>query len=100
MTRLEKAARAIYDHHPSFQDGCWVEGPDYLDLRSVVVDGGVNLVEIARAVLTAVREPDEALVDEGVTGMAGANCAGRPLWAKQVRASHTAMIDAILRDHP
>lgn len=85
MTALEKAAMAVYDHRAAFEDGCWVDGREYLDLHSVVVDGHVNLVEVVRAVLMAVREPDASVV--AATNM-----------CDDVSESFTAMIDAILSE--
>lgn len=77
---LERAARAAYDHPASFSQGCWVDPPEHLDLASVVVDGDVNLIEIARAVLMAVRTLD------------------LPSWAHFEQEAWRDGIDAILND--
>lgn len=54
--------------------------------------------DIARAALQVIREPDERMIDAGVSGLAGEDCAGRPLWAKGVPGCFTVMIDAILNE--
>lgn len=63
MTMLEKMARAMYDHRASFHEGCWVEGPENLDLASVGVDGQANLIEMMRAALLAIREPQDVVCE-------------------------------------
>jgi hypothetical protein len=50
---IKRLARAAYDRLAS-SDDCWVEGCEpFIDLSSVTVDGNVNLIELARAVLMA-----------------------------------------------
>ncbi len=54
MSDLGKAARAIYNNRASFAEDCWVDGREFLDLTSVKVDGNVNLIEVARAVIQSI----------------------------------------------
>lgn len=90
MTALERAARAVYDSD-AFEPGCWTDRDDeFLDLKSVVVDGRVNFNELARAVLMAVREPDRDVVQAGRDEYSEELCRPEPVF--------TAMIDAILNE--
>ena len=56
MTTLEKAARAAWDACGN-ADMSGYTGDD--NPRWVTIDGVVNFYDVARAVLMAVREPDE-----------------------------------------
>lgn len=86
---LEKAARALYDHETA---DC-LDGDEYLPFE----EAKAEWVACVRAVLLAVREPDEALSDAGWEGMAGDHTSWS--WSIDERPqddAFKAMIDAIL----
>ena len=92
MTALERAARAVWDSVCLTNDdksggyvGTMRDKPFY-------VDGFVDPAGIARAVLMAVMEPDEAVFDRANEALFDA---GEPVAHKVV---HLAMIDAILKE--
>lgn len=66
MTMIERVARAIYhqmdDHVKRYGSGC-VES--IADLNDVSIEGRVDLLEIAKAAIEAMREPTEAMVEAG-----------------------------------
>lgn len=90
MGRLDVAAKALFDIecaqgavNPSY----WAGMKDRYILR-------------VRAVLLAVREPGEDVVEVGITALSGADSAGRSVFRGRVPRSFTAMIDAILAEPP
>lgn len=94
MTMLEKAARALWSWResgfPRFTAMTWESGTP---------EAKAATVELVRAVLMAVREPDEAVSEAGWQGMAGD--ASSWSWHHMERPqdeAFTAMIDAILTE--
>lgn len=86
MSMLENAAVAVLDEYAGYGR----EMPEHI------------AIELARAVLLAVREPDEAVTEAGWS--ANPNINDKPLWKNtvdvQASARFTAMIDAILQEKP
>lgn len=101
MTPLERAARAIVAEIRATGEGKlepWYSDfePETPITEEIAVDGGLIPMDLARAVLTAIREPSEAMsksggdaLDDG-TGAAGSNHAAE--------ACFRAMIDAALAE--
>lgn len=93
MTALERAAeaakQALLDDP---ETDAWVGGDDHFD--ALVVDGTIRLSPVVRAVLSAIREPNEGMQVAGV-------CESPYRWEEgreTVDAIWKAMIDSILRD--
>lgn len=111
MTPLERAAAAVRDKALWTKGACgW--GDDMEGPGTIGVDGWVSPEAIVRAVLTAIREPDEAMTEAGGEQVldtevgAGqyasiADGRGSKLMANnQAVNAWTAMIDALLSDSP
>lgn len=102
MSMIDKAAQAVAEElarqEPEKGGTYWV---DAANLRATIIDGTFDLEGIARAVITAIREPTEDMCDIG--GM-------EERWDGQWRsdpgtransaATWQSMIDAILADDP
>lgn len=87
-TMIERCAKAIYEKLNAH--GCAYLS-DYGDdlAEVVVVEGRVDLLDIARAVIEEMRKPTEEMVD--ATGGGECNKWARGAWAL--------MIDAALKEH-
>jgi len=78
-------------------DGAYAYNPMSLETGDLGVDGPVNPANIARAVLTAMREPTEEMHDAGMAVTSNQSMAhDQPL--PTLRNSYRAMIDAALED--
>lgn len=111
MTALERIARAIYEHFPDRYEE-WVpttsSTPPFHErvLRTQPYPGfteGVNsrepsLLAAARAALTALREPDEAMIQAGVDVALGTSVGGAGSWHAYVAKLLQAAIDAALQE--
>lgn len=103
VTMLAKAARAAYafleksgvylgGYSENIRlDEDWLNEPAPIPSLTLV-DGHIDLVAMSRAVLMAVREPDEAVFNRANEALFDA---GEPVAHETV---HAAMIDAILAD--
>ncbi len=87
MSLLEKAARAAFG---SYAAKAYPDGPE-ADYEEVWGMGREGFIDAARAVLLAIREPDENTAEEGGYMVPGDRC--DPLSAQRI---FTAMIDQIL----
>ncbi len=86
MTKLEEIARAIHDAFYRDEDsGVWMSGK--CPLESVTIDGDVDMLNAAQAVLDALKTPTPAMIEAGQ-----AACE----WVKDEEAAtvYRAMIDA------
>lgn len=89
MTLLEQAAQAVRERLEASSTYC--EG----DLREMLVDGRcVDLVDVVRTVLTAVREPTPLVIDAGING---GTC---PHMDFDYEDQWRAQIDALLAETP
>lgn len=83
---LERAARAAGEVAATMTD----------DVRHVLSERALE--DVARAVLMAVREPDDAMLWDGVAAMSDANAENLSMLAADL--CFTAMIEAILNETP
>jgi len=64
MTKLEEIARAIHDSFYNDEDsGAWMSGK--CPLESVTIDGDVDMMQAARAVLSALETPTPEMIEAG-----------------------------------
>jgi hypothetical protein len=69
---IERVARAAYEVLMTDETiDAWVD-KDPADMSSVVVDGSINLLSIARAAIAAMREPTKAMAEAGGREVPGA----------------------------
>lgn len=62
----------------------------------VTTDGNIDLTPVVRAVLTAIREPSEAMIDAGHDSLS-IDIAGNPL-RSEIEPAWVAMIDAAMAE--
>jgi hypothetical protein len=96
IERMAEAAKQALLNDP--ESSAWMN-PDYAP-ESFKIDGEINLVLVARAVLTAMREPTEVMVEKGENAIWAVPYAGQGSFAGDdaARNSFTAMIDAALAE--
>lgn len=88
MTKLEEIARAIHDSFYNDEDsGAWMSGK--CPLESVTIDGDVDMIQAARAVLFALKTPTPGMIEAGFM----ARERGMTM-AESAEATFRAMIDA------
>jgi hypothetical protein len=95
MTQLEKIARAMLESKGWDEYGCWTDNVNEADLSCVIVDGNVNLFEVARAAVEAMRDPGD-----GLLAQLARICADERgnLDETQARTTLELFIDAILNE--
>jgi hypothetical protein len=107
MTMIERCAKAIY---AKLNDE--MRGDGYLsdisdDMTDVVVDGRVDLLAVAKAVIEEMREPTEAMVEAGGEAYYGHPRASAVEWAKEDKFDlhaadaaifYAAMVNAALKE--
>ncbi|MEC3912184.1 hypothetical protein U5A82_17395 [Sphingobium sp. CR2-8] len=90
MTPLERAARALFEYEPGPYGG------EHLAFHIEQEYGWRSCVDMAKIVLTAIREPSEAMEDAGA--FAGDWNRDNLAIGEEAKTVYAAMIDAMLEE--
>lgn len=92
MTKLEEIARAIHDSFYNDEvSGVWMSGK--CPLESVTIDGDVDMMEAARAVLSTLKTPTPGMIEAACHDAVWDNLENR-LSGDISKRIYRAMIDA------